>query len=162
MLRTYQEIISVFKIITISGNSVLQDFGSGNAWDIDTQQNKFPLLWIDPYLKDHQYKNGVLYLNADIYILDLVKDDRSNEIYVISDMIRVAIDLINNMKDNYDAYGFWIQKEQGGAINIQQFSEKWDDRVSGVKFNVNIEVIDDGSTCENIFTTVVSEKGTVW
>jgi len=163
MIKTYQEIISILQVVAISGgSSIVKGFGNGYVYDVNTGENDYPLIWVDPYMKPHRYKNGVLYLNADIYVIDLVKDDRSNEIFVISDTMRIALDFINELKDNYSAYGFWINKTQGSEIRFEQFSEKWDDQVSGIKFNVDFEIPDDGSTCEQIFSTVVSSEGTVW
>ena len=117
-------------------------------------------MWVDSTPNSHTYQEGLLTYTFDVYLFDLVYDDGSNEHLVLSDMTTVGLDFINELKNNYSTYGFWVNKNYGDQITFQQFTEQWDDKVSGIKFTMDISVPDDGGTCESVFSTIyVANQG---
>lgn len=149
MNKSFEKVISTLEYISLSGNSYIKDFGVGWIGETLTRELKYPCLWIDNEMNSHSYQNGSFTFTFDMYIFDLVYDDESNEISVLSDTTSSGIDFINNLIDNYDSYGFWLDKS--GKISFEHFTEKFDDKVSGIKINCSFIIPDDGSSCENIF-----------
>ena len=86
--------------------------------------------------------------NIDIYIIDLLKSDKSNELFIISDTDRIAQDMITFLRDNFDEYGFYSQL---GVTNLQHISENFNDDVAGTKFTLSITIPDGNDACESIF-----------
>lgn len=148
MNKTYFQVIDKLEEI---GERAMNEVFTGDVWEVEASERKYPLMVIDPHLKTHTYRNGVYNLRIDVYCVDLVYDDESNERYVLSDMTSNLIDYINILRDNESEFGFIINKDQGEVINFQSFTEKWDDKVSGVRAELNVLIPDGGDTCENIF-----------
>ena len=148
MEKTYYQVLEKMKTISLSGMS---ECFIGDVWEVEAVARKYPLMVIDPHLKNHTYQNGLFKLKADVYMVDLVYDDESNELEVLSDMTGYMIQYINYLSDNLNTYGFYVRKDVGDIINLQTFTEVWDDSVSGVKAEITIAIPDDGNLCKVIF-----------
>ena len=151
MYKTYKNIIDTIRTVALLTGTTINSVVVGNSWEIATKTINYPLLFVDTLLKDHQYNNGSVTFSVDLYFIDTVYDDESNEDYVLSDMTTLCLDFINHFKDNFELYGFWINKDINTTINFQQFTEQFDDKVSGVKCSLEIKVPDGGNECENVF-----------
>lgn len=153
MNKTLEQILTSLEDVILNKNDYFNSFGYGSIINLVSKTDiKYPMLWIDNLLQVNTYKNGVFIFKFDLLIMDLVYDDDSNEKYILSDTLRAGIDLINHLKDNFNTYGFFVNKRQGDSIDFVNFNEKFVDRVSGTKITIELMVPDDGNVCKNIFT----------
>lgn len=148
MDKSFFQVLSKMSEIALSG---VNECFVGDAWEIEAVARKYPLMVLDANLKQHSWQAGVLKLNVDLYIMDVVYEDESNELDVLSNMTKIGVDFVNYITNNLTTYGFYVGKNSGEVINFQSFTEKFDDKVAGVMFNISIQVPDDGNQCENIF-----------
>ncbi len=148
MDKTFYKVITTMQEIALSG---VNECSYGDPWEIESVARKYPLIWLDPHLKSHTWQNGVLKLRIDIYVVDVVKGDESNELDVVSDMTNIGVQYVNYLTEHISEYGFYIRKNKNNIIPFQSFTEKFDDSVAGVKFETVIDIPDDGNICINIF-----------
>jgi hypothetical protein len=148
MEKSYYQVLTKMKEIALSGTN---ECYIGDAWEVEAVSRKYPLMVLDPNLKNHSYQNGVVKLNVDIYIVDLVLDDESNELNILSDMTSILLQYLNYIRDNLSDFGFYWKKDYGDIVNFQTFTEKWDDSVAGVMVNIDISIPDDGNLCKTYF-----------
>lgn len=146
--NTFQQVLDKMTEVALSG---FNEADYGSPWDIEEKARKYPLLFIDPHLKTNTWQHGVLKCRMDIYVMDLVYQDDSNEKETLSNMISFGTQYINHLTAHLDDYGFYIRKNNQQTINFQTFTEKFDDYVTGARFEITIDIPDDGSLCENIF-----------
>jgi hypothetical protein len=144
MKKTYNQVVEYLEEV---GNKGMNEVFTGSIWDVDKTKRNYPLLVIDPFPIPDNYTSGLYTLNVDLWFMDLIYDDNSNEQEVISDMILTCIDYINILRLRNNEY-IRIRKDN---INISKFTEKFDDIVSGVKVSVKVDIPDGGNRCKNIF-----------
>jgi|AntAceMinimDraft_16_1070373.scaffolds.fasta_scaffold06751_3 hypothetical protein len=146
--QTTYQVLNKMSEIALSG---VNECFIGDAWEIEAVARKYPLMVLDNNLKNHTWQAGVINMRLDIYIMDLVNADESNELEVLSDMTNVGIQYVNHLTDHLPDYNFYIRKNNQQTITFQTFTEKFDDKVSGVRFEVTVSIPDDGNQCESIF-----------
>jgi len=139
---------------------VLNEVFVGSSWDVDQIERNYPLMVIDNTAKSHVYNQGVLTLNLDLYIVDIMNQKRQEDLddYIVqiqNDTSMLGIDFINFFEDN-SAYTFTIQKTNdliagGNGTAFNHFTEKWADEVAGTKFDLIVRIPDDGDPCINVF-----------
>jgi len=136
----------VKQLQTLRTTNLLLSNGSflfGDPWEYGaSNQIQYPLMGvrlISSGLGDKQHTTSL-----NIYFADLVKKDEGNETDVLSDMQQAATRLYSEFKeqleDNYPA-------TLSVTSSFTPFTERWDDEVSGVEVNMNIEQFFDNSTC---------------
>ena len=148
MDKSYFQVLSKMTEIALSGvnEAIISD-----PWEVEAVARSYPLMVLDPHLKSHTWQAGMMTLKVDCYIVDVVYEDETNELDVLSAMASIGIDYVNYITDNITKYGFYIRKNTNDVITFQSFTEKWDDKVAGVLFNLEIIIPDDNNQCENIF-----------
>ena len=149
MKKMYKQVLDKMSEIALSGVS---ESVVDSVYEVATQARKYPLCIIDPLYKPHTYQNGLLNLKIDLYFVDLIYQDRSNELDVSSDMVSTAIPYVNYLRDKEDELGFYFRKDTGTIINFEVFTMRWADFVSGVKITLDISIPDDGSLCSNFYS----------
>lgn len=148
-MATLKTIVETLTTI-INNNPIYNQVGDGNIWEVDGNTDiKYPLVWLDYETVPHTINNSSVTINMDIWFVDLVFDDESNELQIKSDTLESAIDLVMFLKENYDSLGFYIMD---GNWSAQTFSEKWNDKVSGTKLSVKLTIKGAGSQCKNIYS----------
>ena len=148
-MATLKEIVNKIKDI-VTSNPLYNSTGDGNIWEVDGNINiKYPLIWLDYETNPHIINNGSVTINMDIWFVDLVFADESNELQIKSDTLESAVDFVKFLKQNTDSLNFYIKD---GNWNALSFSEKWNDKVSGCKLSIQITSKGAGSTCNNIFS----------
>jgi hypothetical protein len=98
-------------------------------------------------------QNNQMTLNFQIFIMDLVFPDESNEQEVLSDCLSICNDLIGTLKNGESLY--LSDASQGespayfteGDITIEPFTERFDNSVSGWVFTLPIVIENDYNTC---------------
>lgn len=148
-MTTLKEIVNKIKEI-VNTNPLYNSVGDGNIWEIDGNTDiQYPLIWLDYETTPHIINNGSITINMDIWFVDLVFDDESNELQIKSDTLESAVDFVKFLKNNSNTLDFYIKD---GNWNALSFSEKWNDKVSGCKLTVQLTLKGAGSTCNNIFS----------
>ena len=125
---------------------------TGDLWEIDLEKNTmFPLMHINPV-------NAVagtqeMTLNFQIFIVDLVFPDQSNEQEVLSDCLQICNDLIGTFKNGESL----LLSNQGlndlpkyfteGDITIEPFTERFDSAVTGWVFTLPVVIENEYNTC---------------
>jgi hypothetical protein len=125
---------------------------TGDLWEIDLEKNTmFPLMHINPV-------NAVagtqeMTLNFQIFIMDLVFPDQSNEQEVLSDCLQICNDLIGTFKNGESL----LLSNQGlndlpkyfteGDITIEPFTERFDSAVTGWVFTLPVVIENEYNTC---------------
>ena len=125
---------------------------TGDIWEIDLEKNTmFPLMHINPVnavAGTHQ-----MTLNFQIFVMDLVFPDQSNEQEVLSDCLSICNDLIATLKNGTSLYLSGASQGQNpayfteGDITIEPFTERFDNSVSGWVFTLPIVIENDYNTC---------------
>jgi hypothetical protein len=97
-MKTLKQIITRLNQI-VSTNELYKSFGEGNIWEMDTKQQKYPAIWVDAETNAHLINNSSVIYNIDIWFIDLVYNDESNELNIKSDTMQSAIDLTVFLKE---------------------------------------------------------------
>jgi hypothetical protein len=125
----------------------INQYGFGQLYNENGQpkvKQVYPGLWCNPVnTVPGEYS---LTRNYQILIYDLVylaQDGESNQNKVVSDCEEIAFRLIRFLKEKSDIFNVT------GSPNIQPFSDRWLDAVSGVILTVAIEFNAESSDCED-------------
>jgi len=147
-MATLKEVINKINEI-VSNNPIYNQFGDGNIWEVDGNSDiQYPLVWVDYETIPHNIADQSITLNVDIWFVDLVFDDESNELDIKSNTLETAIDFTKYLKENYNNLDFYVREGTSQALS---FSEKWNDKVAGTKLTLPITIKGAGSRCKNIF-----------
>jgi hypothetical protein len=144
-------VLSLSKIITIledlqTGSSQLSSgsFYFGDPWEFGAS-NRIQYPFVGCRLISSNINGKIMTTSLNLFFCDLVHKDESNESQVLSDMTRASYrfyaELKKELEDNYTA-------TINATSSITPFTERFDDEVSGVEVNINIEQFYDRSTCE--------------
>lgn len=141
-------VLNKLKEIALSG---MTEVYIGSVYDVDDISVSYPLLIIDQEVNENQYKDGVIYLNLDLYFVDIYNEFNNRDLnkykrQLQSDMLNISIDYIDYLVENED-----YNLSDTDLKSFRFFSEKWTDDVAGVKVSIKMEVPNDSGTCENIF-----------
>ena len=125
---------------------------TGDIWEIDLEKNTlFPLMHINPInavAATHQ-----MTLNFQIFIMDLVFNDESNEQEVLSDCLSICNDLIGTLKNGESLYLSNVGQGENAAyftegdVTIEPFTERFDNSVTGWVFTLPIVIENNYNTC---------------
>ena len=125
---------------------------TGDIWMIDLEKNTlFPLMHINPInavAGTHQ-----MTLNFQIFIMDLVFNDESNEQEVLSDCLSICNDLIGTLKNGESLYLSGASQGESpayfteGDVTIEPFTERFDNSVTGWVFTLPIVIENNDNTC---------------
>ena len=143
-MRTLNQILT--RIEAQKGTDVLLSNGTylfGDPWEWGASNTiAYPLLGVR--LISQNINGNIHAMGLNLFFCDLVHKDESNEQSVLSDMSVCALRFYSELKlyleDNYPA-------TVGASSGLTPFTERFDDEVSGVEMNINIEQHFDQSTC---------------
>ena len=141
MNKTYNNVIDALKLIG-DKHLMIKKTETGDLWDMDLEKNtKYPLYFINP--ESVSASTNTLTMTFQIFICDMVKTDTTNEQEVLSDTLQIALDIITLIKEEqYD--GLYTQED----FNLEPFTERFDNALSGWVFTLPIEVENDYQTCD--------------
>jgi len=131
---------------------MIKTITTGDIWSVDLAKNSyFPLMHITPVnavAGTHQ-----MTINFQIFIMDLVFPDLSNEQEVLSDCLQICNDLIGTFKNGESL----LLSNQGldalpkyftdGDINIEPFTERFDNAPTGWVFTLPVIIENEYNTC---------------
>ena len=149
--KTYNNVIDTLKNL---GENHLQISTTtvGDIFDIDLEKNtKYPLLHLNPV--NVQTRRTELVYNFQVFLMDLVEPDGSNEQEVYSECLQICIDIIAILSNSR----FQSQLELDinapvyiaeGDFTLEPFKERFDHSVTGWVFNLGVTVQNSFQSCD--------------
>jgi len=149
--KTYNNVIDTLKNL---GTNHLQISTTtvGDIFDIDLEKNTlYPLMHLNPV--NVTTRRTELVYNFQVFIMDLVEPDGSNEQEVYSDVLQICIDIIGILSNSQfqaqlsldiNAPVYFAE----GDFTLEPFKERFDQSVTGWVFNIGITVQNSFQTCE--------------
>ena len=148
--KTYNNLVDTLEQL---GNNHFQikTVTSGDIFEIDLEKNTlFPLMHINPV--NVTASKSQFIFNFQIFVMDLVEPDNSNEPQVYSTVLQICVDLISIFRNSK------YQAEDGNDINdpiyftegdytLEPFTERFDQAVTGWVFQIGVTVDNSFQTC---------------
>ena len=139
---TLNQIINLFEVIA-TNHAQINGFNFGEVSDISaSEQEQYPLLWID--VIDSSIESNTLSLNMNVKVMDIQKDDQTNERDTLSDCLSIAQDvysaLTNPIYQDYFLLSF--------ATNLVPLREALADKVNGWEMNLTFELAQERNRCQ--------------
>jgi hypothetical protein len=139
---TLNQIINLFEVIATS-HAQINGFNFGEVSDISaSEQEQYPLLWID--VIDSGIDSNTLSLVMNVKVMDIQKDDQTNERDTLSDCLSIAQDvysaLCNPIYQDYFLLSF--------ATNLVPLREALADKVNGWEMNLTFELMQERNRCQ--------------
>ena len=141
--KTYNNVIDTLKNL---GTNHLQISTTtvGDIFDIDLEKNTlYPLMHLNPV--NVTTRRTELVYNFQVFIMDLVEPDGSNEQEVYSDVLQICIDIIGILSNSkwqsqlaldINAPVYFAE----GDFTCEPFKERFAQSVTGWVFNIGITV----------------------
>ena len=113
----------------------INSFGIGHPDDISTKDRIYPIMWVTPY--EFTGNASTLTTSFKIYILDLLKKDKSNQKTILNLTTLIGTDIFSTYFQAYDEDDFELVNDSlhMGTLDIP-FK---DDYLSGVELDVKVE-----------------------
>lgn len=139
---TLNQIINLFETIA-ANHAQINGFNFREASDISaSEQEQYPLLWID--VIDSSIESNTLSLNMNVKVMDIQKDDQTNERDTLSDCLSISQDvysaLTNPIYQDYFLLSF--------ATNLVPLREALADKVNGWEMNLTFELAQERNRCQ--------------
>ena len=148
--KTYNNVIDTLKNLG-TNHAQIQTTTVGDIFDIDLEKNtKYPLMRLNPV--NVQTRRTELVYNFQVFIMDLVEPDLSNEQEVYSDVLQICIDIIGILSNSkwqaqlsldINAPVYFAE----GDFTLEPFKERFDQAVTGWTFTIGITVENSFQTC---------------
>lgn len=147
-LITYNQVIGILKNIC-ERHYQINSFYLGRNWELENDNDiVYPVFQVYPESARMPVTNGeykTIEMRLICKVVDLVKQDESNEKDVHSDCLRIAQDIINE----FNQHPFYIRSNASltGDINITNLEEFEDDFTAGWEFGLTLKLININSYC---------------
>jgi len=161
--KTYNNLLDTLKALGAAHNQITTTT-TGDIFDIDLEKNTlYPLMHLNPV--NVQTGPSTLTYNFQIFIMDLVSEranwtpanfpsanNLSNQQEVLNDTLQIATDIIGIFRhsewqsalvNDINAPVYFAE----GEFNLEPFSERFDNEVTGWVFPISIIVENDFQTC---------------
>ena len=149
--KTYNNVIDTLK--NLGANHLqIKTTTVGDIFDIDLEKNTlYPLMHLNPV--NVTTRRTELVYNFQVFIMDLVEPDGSNEQEVYSDVLQICIDIIGILSNSkwqaqlaldINAPVYFAE----GDFTCEPFKERFDQSVTGWVFNLGVTVQNSFQTCE--------------
>ena len=148
--KTYNNLIMTLKELG-SKHHQISTTTTGDIYDIDLENTKYPLMHINPV--NVTTRRTELVYNFQVFVMDLVDDDNANEQDVYSDVLQTCIDIIAILSNSkwqsqltldIDAPVYFAE----GNFTLEPFTERFNNAVSGWVFQLPITVQNDFQSCD--------------
>ncbi len=126
----------------------LKFFGQGDIWETNAFPTMtFPALWVNtvsavPKLQLTSNNIQTIEYTFNIICMDAVKKGEENELNVLNDTQLILIDLIKDMKANWDDFDMLSEPE------LVPFTERFSDWLSGWNLRIVVTVDFASNYCE--------------
>ena len=149
--KTYSNLIDTLKELG-KKHQQISTTTVGDIFDIDLEKNtKYPLMHVNP-ISVTTASFGLTY-NFQIFVMDLVEPDDSNEQDVYNDVLQTCIDIISIFRNSkwqaqleldIDAPVYFTE----GDYTLEPFTERFTQAVTGWVFQIGIVVANDFQSCD--------------
>ena len=150
--KTYNNVIDTIKCVG-EQHLQIQKVTTGDIWEIDLEKNtEFPLFHINP-VNVVLAKNQKSF-NFQLFVMDLVEPNESNEQEVLSDMLEIMTDIVGVFKhgellyqydeDNGEEPRYFIEDD----FTCEPFTERFDNSVTGWVMDFTVTVESELNTCD--------------
>ena len=138
---TYNNLFDTFSMIA-SNHYQINSFEFGEAWDINSSgTTNYPLLLVIP--ETSTVSIGKVTYKFKLAVMDLVQKGKDNDIDVESDTHQILLDVIAELR--MGGYDFSVDRNL--TITLEQFSEKFDDEVTGWWGDIILDTDFDFDSC---------------
>jgi len=134
MVRTFKNIISDIEDFC-SSHAQIHDFGWGQLSNITTKDHDFTMVWLQP--TGTRIDGHLIVMEMDMYVFDLLKQDKSNLLDVMNDTLLIGNDVVSKFWDDEETYE-WTLNEEG--VTSEPFEARFDDYIGGWVFGIEIEI----------------------
>ena len=149
--KSYNNVIDTLKCVGEQHLNI-HSVTSGDIWEIDLEKNTlFPLFHINPV--NVTVGQNTRSFNFQLFVMDLVEPDESNEQEVLSDCLEIMNDIIAIYKHGEILYSYDTAagEEQRYFIDndftIEPFTERFDNAVTGWVMSFAITVENELNSC---------------
>ncbi len=149
--KSYNNVIDTLKCVGEQHLNI-HTVTSGDIWEIDLEKNTlFPLFHINPV--NVTVGMNTRTFNFQLFVMDLVEPDESNEQEVLSDCLEIMNDIIAIYKHGEILYSYDAEagEEQRYFIDndftIEPFTEEFDNAVTGWVMSFAITVENELNSC---------------
>ena len=145
--KTYSNVIDTLKCIG-ELHKQIQTTTTGDIWEIDLEKNtKFPLYHINPTNVEISLSQKTF--NFQVFIMDIVEADNSNEQEVLNDTLQITTDIIALLKHSEllqtasASHGEEPRYYVGDDFTCEPFTETYDNTLTGwvMKLPIVIESV---------------------
>jgi hypothetical protein len=141
MIRTLNQVVKGLNDIA-TAHQQINSFGFGDIWEMATSGvTNYPIMWVD--CTGATRERSTTTYNLSIYLMDLVQRGEGNETEVLSDMHRIAEDVIAEIR-----HPDWTWVLNFDSVTIDNFTESEPDMLSGVKFDISLSVVQPDDRCQ--------------
>jgi len=139
---TLNQVLNILRTIC-SNHAQINSFIFGQISEISaSEQEKYPLVWCD--VNDSLMSERLFSLNLSLWILDIQREDNTNEIDVISDTLSIGRDLVaalnNPLYQDYFNVSF--------DVSFSQVREGMPDVVDGWKLDLSLQLMELNDRCQ--------------
>lgn len=121
-------------------------FYFGDPWEFGANETiTYPFFGARLLPSGNSLSGNVLTTSIEIFFCNLVHKDESNETDVLSDMEQIALDIYSQLRTDLKDY---YKANINETAQLNPFTERFDDEVSGWSIVINIEQFYDRSTCD--------------
>ena len=149
--KSYNNVLDTLKCVGEQHLNI-HSVTSGDIWEIDLEKNTlYPLFHINPV--NVTVGQNIRSFNFQLFIMDLVEPDESNEQEVLSDCLEIMNDIIAIYKHGEILYSYDAAagEEQRYFIDndftIEPFTERFDNSVTGWVMSFAITVENELNSC---------------
>ncbi len=142
--KTYNNVVETLKCIG-ELHEQIQTTTTGDIWEIDLEKNnKFPLYHINPTNVEISLSQKTF--NFQVFIMDMVATDNSNEQEVLSDTLQIATDIISLLKHSEllqtasAAHGEEPRYYVDDDFTCEPFTETYDNTLTGWVMDLSVIV----------------------
>lgn len=147
---TYNQIITLFTNIA-TAHKQIKSFGHGEAWEINSDDVfKDYILWVIPI--DSTTNENTKVRTFTLLAFKKVKQDKSDETYILSDCEQIIDDVIKIILNNSNDYNLVNTPTQF------PFKEEFGDWCAGWRTDIQIETDFDNNYCDIPSGTFVSPE----
>lgn len=112
----------------------IRTFGAGDIFHLNSVTPEYMIIWLS--LQNRQDIGDLTYFNVNIFYIDRLKKDLSNEEDIISSAFTCLENIINKIKNTEGI--FW---DNNRSVTYTPFRQRFSDECSGAWVNCTIPVV---------------------
>ena len=135
-LTTFNNIIDSLITCATRPNSPIKEVFKGSLAEMQSLQHSYPLMVI--ITEPSKILWGSYEVVLSVFIMDVMRQDRSNVYEIESDCLQIIGDLVSEFRDQQSTYGYWMDET---PVEVTPFEEKTDDYLCGWSAKLTVRYI---------------------